>query len=131
MCTPIIATYFSSCQQLPGEEYPYVEQPSQEYICPVTYSIMLQPHLTECCGHHISQEAALRIQEDNKGCPICAQNELKVILDKNVQRKVRGLRVFCNKVLKGCTWQGELSDYEYHIQSCSTSDSGNIQQPSE
>ena len=41
------------------EDYPFVEQPSDDFFCPVTFSLLLQPHLTSCCGKHLSQEAAI------------------------------------------------------------------------
>ena len=44
--------------QLPEKEYDFVEEPSQDYICPVTLELLRDPQQTTCCGHHLSLEAA-------------------------------------------------------------------------
>ena len=36
----------------------FVERPSQDFFCPVSLELLLEPQLTSCCGHHLSLEAA-------------------------------------------------------------------------
>ena len=100
------------------QNYYFVEQLSEDFYCPVTFNLLLQPHLTECCGKHISQEAATRIQGEGGACPLCKEAHLNTMLDKNIRRQVNELRVFCHHEDRGCGWQGELSDLEHHVQSC-------------
>ena len=58
----------SSVQLPPAEEdFPFIEQPSDDFFCPVMYSLLLQPHLTACCGKHLSQEAATQDTERGRG----------------------------------------------------------------
>ena len=105
-----------------SKEYPFVEEPSQELYCPVTYEIMLQPHLTSCCSKHLSNIAADRIQGEGGTCPLCRKSEWSTELDKDVQHEVRALPVFCPHVDRGCEWQGELCDYDSHVCSCPMKD---------
>ena len=106
----------SSDQPQPGgEEFPFVEQPSEDFFCPVTYGLLLQPHLTACCGKHLSREAATWIQREGGACPLCKKPHLKTMLDKRFRRQVNELRVFCRHEDRGCGWQGELSDLECHV----------------
>ena len=70
------------------EEYDFVEQPSQDYFCPVTFELLLHPEQTTCCGHHISNEAVTRIQRDKKPCPICKKPNLTTMPDKFFRRIV-------------------------------------------
>ena len=106
-------------KQAPVEEdYPFVEQPSDDFFCPVTTGLLLQPHLTSCCGKHLSQEAATRIQGEGGACPLCKMPRWTTMLSKHFQRQVNQLRVFCRHEDRGCGWQGELSDLERHVQSC-------------
>ena len=56
-------------------------------LCPVTTDLLLQPHLTACCGKHLSKEAALRIKEEQGACPLCKEEKLVTILDKNTSVK--------------------------------------------
>ena len=100
------------------EEYHFVEQPSKEFFCPVLYGLLLQPHLTACCGKHLSREAATRIQEERGPCPLCTTPFLNTILNKHFRRQVHELRVLCRHEDRGCGWEGELSDLERHAQSC-------------
>ena len=96
----------------------FVEKPSDDLFCPVTHSVMLQPHITVCCGEHISQEAATWIQGEGKRCRMCKKLHLKTVLDKRFCRQINKLRVFCHHKDRGCGWQGELFELKYHVQSC-------------
>ena len=100
------------------QEYHFVEQPSKDFFCPVTYGLLLQPHLTACCGKHLSQEATDRIQGEGKACPLCKEPYLITMLDKRFRRQVIELQVICYHEDRGCRWQGELSDFARHVQSC-------------
>ena len=86
-------------------------------FCPVLKGLLLQPHLTACCGKHLSKEAALRIKEEQGACPLCKEEKLVTMLDKNTQRKIKEVPVFCKN--RGCQWQGELAAYHQHTLSCS------------
>ena len=101
----------------------FVEQPSEDFFCPVTLCLLLQPHLTTCCGTHLSQEAANKIMRDKKPCPLCKASNWMTMLDKFFQRRVMELHVFCTHNERGCGWQGALSDLERHVQSCPMKDS--------
>lgn len=100
------------------EEFSYVEEPSENFFCPVTLDLLLQPYQTNCCGNHLSQEAATIIQGEGGACPICNEPQLNTILDKWFRRQVNALRVLCRHEDRGCGWQGELSGFERHVQSC-------------
>ena len=98
----------------------FVEKPSNRFFCPLTNSLLLEPHLTSCCGQHLSKEAINMIekQKDGSACPLCTIDEWNTMLDKYFQRKVKGLLVFCHYKDEGCNWQGEWSALHYHTQSC-------------
>lgn len=104
------------------EEYPFVKTPSDDFVCPVTYSLLLQPYLTTCCGKHLSQEVATRIQEEGGVCPLCKASEWSSVLNKHFQRQVKALDVLCRHEDRGCGWQGELSEFQRHVKSCPLKD---------
>ena len=106
--------------QVPSEDedYPFVEQPSDDFICPVTTGVLLQPHLTSCCGNHISEEAASRIQRGGGACPLCKKKDWSTMFSKHFQRQVNSLRVFCRHEDRGCGWQGELAAFHHHVNFC-------------
>ena len=100
------------------EEYDFIEQPSQEYLCPVTFELLFHPEQTTCCGHHISNEAVTRIQRDKKPCPLCNKPNLTTMPDKFFRRKVHELKVRCSHKEGGCEWVGDLGSYDDHVKKC-------------
>jgi hypothetical protein len=104
--------------ELTEDDFLFVESPSSDFFCPVTTDLLLEPHLTFCCGSHLSQEAAVRIQRDGKSCPMCKTLDWNTVLNKHFQRQVNALQMFCCHQNKGCRWQGELSTLIPHVKSC-------------
>ena len=96
-------------------------------FCPVTTHLLLQPHLTSCCGKHISKDAVTEIQKKGGKCPLCNALPLSTILNKHFQREVKGFVVFCDYK---CGWQGELSALDHHLMSCPMKDTPLQTQPS-
>ena len=88
----------------------------------MTYDLLLQPHLTSCCGKHLSEEATTKIKSVGGACPLCKTPRWGTVLNKHFQRQVNALHVFCRHEDRGCGWHGELSALECHIQSCPMTD---------
>ena len=76
-------------------DFDFVERPSQDFFCPVSLELLLEPQLTSCCGHHLSLEAATRLQRQGKPCPMCDGEQWSAMLDKYHRRRVHGVRVRC------------------------------------
>ena len=74
-------------------DFDFVEQPSEDFFCPVTLELLLDPHQTTCCGHHISREAASRLQRDETPCPLCKEPKLLTIPDKFFKRKANEILI--------------------------------------
>ena len=102
-----------------SKQHQFVIKPSDDFFCPVTKNLLLHPHLTSCCGNHLSQEAATRIQREGGACPQCCESNLSTVLNKHFQRQVNSLCVFCHNKDRGCDWKGGLADLHHHIESCS------------
>ena len=95
-----------------------MERPSEDFFCPVTFELLLQPYLTTCCGHHYSQTAVTKLKSEDKPCPMCKEPQLATVLDKFHQRKVRAVHVRCPNTPSGCEWVGEVGGLDQHIQTC-------------
>ena len=101
------------------QDYDFVEQPDQDFYCPVSLEILLEPHQTECCGQHISQKAADRLIKEGKPCPMCKDENFTTHQDKYFKRNtVNKLKVHCPHKKSGCVWVGELGDLNQHSTSC-------------
>ena len=100
------------------DQYYFVEHPSQDFFCPVSLELLLEPQLTSCCGHHLLLEAATRLQSEGKACPMCNGERWNAFLDKYHRRKVHEVRVRCRYEDNGCDWKGEVHELKGHLDSC-------------
>ena len=99
-------------------EYDFVERPSQDFFCPVSLELILEPQLTSCCGHHLSLDVANRLQRERKPCPMCSAEGWGAVLDKYHRRKAHEVRVRCWHKAGGCGWEGEINWLKRHAESC-------------
>ena len=95
-------------------EYDFVERPSQDFYCPVTFEFLREPHQMLCCGNHLSQEAVTRLQ--GQPCPLCKEGNVKTVTDKYFKHKVNEFRVCCPNKSLGCEWVGDLGDLDRHLE---------------
>lgn len=104
------------------QEYDFVDDLSEDFLCPVTLGLLLEPELTTCCGQHLSKQAATKLK--GKACPLCKDENLVTVFSKFHRRRVRELQVFCTNKDRGCHWEGELGNLNNHIEkSCEKKDS--------
>ena len=97
-------------------EYEFVEKPSEEYFCPVTFELLIDPVQTNfCCGNHLSRAVAEQLQAQGKPCPLCKKAPLKTTDDRFFKRKVRQLKVRCHNKSAGCRCVGELGELGNHL----------------
>ena len=94
-------------------EHDFVEEPSEEVFCPVTFGLLREPHQTLCCGNHLSQEAVSSLK--GKPCPICTKPNFGTVPDKFFMRRVNELKLYCPNKSLGCEWVGELSRLDRHL----------------
>lgn len=75
---------------LPSKKMKYAKEPApSDFICSVTADLLLQPHLTLCCGQHLSPEAVTTMVEDGMPCPLCKTASWSTVLNKHFQRQVK------------------------------------------
>ena len=94
-------------------DYDFVEQPPEEYLCPVSFAVLLEPYQTQCCGNHLAKESYERLQ--GQPCPVCREENLTAMKDKFHKRRVLSLKVRCPHKAEGCEWEGELGSLEQHL----------------
>ena len=96
-----------------GYDCEFVDPPPDSLQCPVCLLPFRDPTLLSCCGHKGCAWCIGRIKATGHPCPIC-QQPFETMLEKQLQRKILDLRVFCSKKGEGCRWEGELRDLETH-----------------
>ena len=101
------------------KEFDFIERPLEEFFCPVTFELLLNPHQTTCCGNHLSEKAVRRLQRDGKPCPMCKEPELSTVQDKFHRRRVSAVHVRCPHTPSSCEWVGEAGQADQHVNLCS------------
>ena len=98
------------------KDYDFLEPPPPEFFCPVNFEFLVDPQQTTCCGNHLSCEAALKLQEEGRACPMCNEPNLTTVPDKHYKRRCLDFCVRCPH--DACGWVGEIRGYQTHLESC-------------
>ena len=95
----------------------FVEPLPDELQCPLCLEFLKEPTLTSCCGHHFCSECINRAITRSHVCPLCNNQGFQtlLLLDKEKQRLVNALKVYCKQKSRGCEWVGELGRLERHL----------------
>ena len=98
-----------------GHECEFIYPIPESLFCPVCLLPFRDPHLLDCCGAKYCAGCIGRVKASiQPACPICKQSGFNTMLDKNDQRRVLGLKVFCSMKKEGCKWVGELRHLSNH-----------------
>ena len=105
-----------------GYDCDFLDPPPESLQCPVCFLPFRDPSLLSCCGANGCASCMSRIKAAGHPCPLC-QQPFKTMLDKQLQRMVLDLQVFCSKKGEGCPWNGQLRNLETHLEkSCNRVD---------
>jgi len=94
--------------------------PQEILICKICLFASCDPYLSVCCGHVFCKSCIDKAEQNTaiiKACPICRSQEFTTVINKQVDRLVKSLCIFCINKEKGCKWQGELNDINNHLHS--------------
>ena len=96
-------------------EYLFVGDIPNYFICSVCQGVLKDCLTTECCYNSFCAVCLERAKKRNASCPICRKEPVSTTSDKKTDRLVGQLKVLCRFSTRGCTWKGELSDVEGHV----------------
>ena len=87
-----------------GYECIFVENPPQhlQIECSVCLCILKEPWLVDCCGNRFCRTCIQPIQSQHKPCPLCGVPFTNSVVDKQLQRTLSNLQVFCSHKEAGC-----------------------------
>ena len=103
-----------------GYDYQFVDTPLDMFLCKICHFPSKEPHLSTCCGHTFCKsclDGTIRspFKPAITVCPMCRSNGLRTFLNKQNERAINSLHVFCTNKDKGCDWQGELNNISGHL----------------
>ena len=123
----------TSGTQYGGYEFEFVKGMGDDledmFMCKICHLPSRNAQLSVCCGHTFCKSCLERMKygrlstlsygtiaewfrtRSASTCPVCRDDQtFDVVPNKQVDRKIRSLHMFCTNKKKGCDWQGELND---------------------
>ena len=109
-----------------GYDYHFVASlsDSSDVVCKICHFPSRNPHLSSCCGHTFCHCCIENFKHNAThglvtiACPVCRDSEFPVVQNKQMDRVVRSLHVYCINEKEGCQWQGEINDIFGHLNGC-------------
>ena len=112
-----------------GEEYSSPNLVPEELVCPICQDLLNEPQQTTHCGHIFCRKCLVALVQGNQcqtvsqmitgtlhkqpvTCPTCRTSCEGWFEDKNVNRRVRNVEVFCSN--PSCEWKGSLCHLDDH-----------------
>ena len=103
---------------LSGYDCDFIDEPPNALVCPVCLLPCREPHILSCCGKKACHFCITKIQQVEQPCPLCRTPEFATMIDREVERQVLSLKVYCDNKQDGCGWTGELRQRERHLSTC-------------
>ena len=113
------STTAMSRQELGGYDYEFVDTPLDYLICNICHYPCRDSYLSSCCGHLFCKSCLEEVRIATTvtfACPICRSEEFATFPNKQVDRAVRSLHVYCTNKQRGCVWKGEVNNIINHLE---------------
>ena len=102
-----------------GYDYQFVDTPLDHVFCVICHLPSRDPHMTECCGHVFCKSCLDKAKAmPYKACSICKDEHFNTFCNKQINREVQSLHVYCTNKEKECEWEGEIRDIYTHLDGC-------------
>ena len=101
-----------------GYDYKFVEPLQDSLACKICQLPSRDPHLTDCCGIILCKSCLDRAKQAtivSTACPSCRKETFGTMINKQAEREIKSLHIYCTNKEKGCEWQGELNDINNHL----------------
>ena len=95
-------------------KYQFVNTPPSMLTCCVCHNVSRDPQLSVCCGYLFCKSCLY----NTTVCPMNCDKQFTVVPNKQVDRTIKALEVYCTNKPNMCRWQGALSKLDNHLVSC-------------
>ncbi len=87
------------------------------YKCPICLLVMKEPyHLVTCpCGANFCRTCIEPVYSKKPSCPVCSSDCKSITPNVYLKLQIENERVFCKHRKDGCTWEGDLRNFESHL----------------
>ena len=102
-----------------GYDYEFVDKLDPKFYCLVCQDVLRDPQLTGCCGQHYCASCLEEYDSTNYNntCPHCRESDYDCMSNKQLQREIDSLRIYCINHSQGCRWTGQLTALTQHLAS--------------
>ena len=102
-----------------GYDYQFVYTPLDRVVCVICHLPGRDPHMTECCGHVFCKSCLDNAKATQyASCSMCKDVQFNAFCNKQINREVQSLHVYCTNKVNGCEWEGEIRDISNHLDGC-------------
>ena len=102
-----------------GYDYKFADQfvstPLDRYFCVICQHPSRDPRLSVCCGHVFCKSCIDKVKSP---CPMCRDENFVTFPNKQLDREIKNLDIFCDNVERGCTWKDKLGKIGDHLGDC-------------
>ena len=103
------------------KELNFVDNPSEDLLCPICAKVLVDPHVTDCCGQHFCQQCLTKWFQEQFGrkiCPHCRSKSFTHIRYLPLKRKINDFQVYCSNRKDGCTTITKVNGLDDHLSEC-------------
>jgi len=104
-----------------GYDYDFCSTIPERIVCKICQCPSRDPYLSLCCGHVFCKTCIDQMKKATataSNCPMCRDEEFPTVPNKQINREVRDLVIFCTNKNNGCSWNGEIRAVEAHRKLC-------------
>ena len=95
-----------------NRDYVFTLAVPEYFICEICHGVLKECLTTSCCLHSFCDSCLQQARGFKNSCPSCRADHFQTTEDKKTDRLVGSLKVRCRFSVRGCEWQGELSEVE-------------------
>lgn len=95
----------------------FLEKPPDALMCTICLDIINTPVQATCCGKLFCKACQENAKKQDNKCPHC-RDPIQVFKDKKSQQEINALQIACPYYVRGCPWNGCVSDLNEHIEKC-------------
>ena len=98
-----------------GDQCEFIGPVPEDFYCKNCNLVARKFTITCCCGETYCHACIADTQEQGKPCPACGEKDFTLTKQVKYQKKIKGLKVYCNMKERGCGWSGTLEQLDTHF----------------
>ena len=101
-----------------GYDYDFEIPPPDRLVCKICFLPCCEPEMSVCCGNNFCKSDVEKMKKAinlSKACPTCRNASFHTYINKQADREIKELHIFCPNKSAGCKWIGEVKDVSNHL----------------